>query len=43
MSKSLGKVYGDNTDTLLKQVLKNNAQRKQNTFVGSEYLSGCSD
>ena len=35
MSKSLGKIYGDNTDTLLKQALKNNAQRKQNTFVGS--------
>ena len=35
MSKSLGKVYGDNADTLLKQVLKKNVQRKQNTFVGS--------
>ena len=35
MSKSLGKVYGDNADTLLKQVLKKNVQQKQNTFVGS--------
>ena len=35
MSKSIGKIYGDNTDTLLKQALKNNAQRKQNTFAVS--------